>query len=45
MKDATVNVIVDMMTGNYAKQEHTHTCCKCGAVWPHDVKDCLNLRF
>ena len=36
----TINVIADMMTGNYDKQEHIHTCVKCGSKMPHDVKDC-----
>jgi hypothetical protein len=40
MKLATVNIIANMMTGNYEKQEHTHKCAECDTVWPHDVKDC-----
>lgn len=40
MKAQTVDVIAKMMTGDYEKLEHIHTCSKCGAKYPHDVKDC-----
>ncbi|MGA3200145.1 MAG: hypothetical protein ABSD89_12190 [Halobacteriota archaeon] len=35
-----VNIIADMMMGNYEKSEHVHICTKCKAEYPHDVKDC-----
>ena len=40
MKYSDVAIIADMMTGNYEKQEHIHTCVKCGSKMHHDVKDC-----
>ena len=41
MKANTVDTLVKMMTGEYEKLSHIHTCSVCGSKYPHDVKDCI----